>query len=296
MPAHIFDKNDVIHRLEAHLCKTFEMIDNKGMFMDVQKFNLQKGIAGAVVEQCIFEYSPDTEQKADLIIIDGMKNTKTELKTTGMVIQKKPRKHFVAKEPMSITAVGVYEIAEQEFETSHFWEKLEHMLIVYYHYASPRPVSAYGYKDFILKGYDFHEFSADEVEILRNDWEYVRNLCAEVVSHHPGPRNKSWKLAVKKEYIETHSDIRRNLNYINLAPKFPPRFRLKKAIVSSMIANHFGYELEQLPERYLSKSEIDAKCREVTNLYAGKSIEELIKHFNLKLKKDTKDNYIGSQV
>ena len=94
MPAHIFDKNDVIHRLEAHLCKTFEMIDNKGMFMDVQKFNLQKGIAGAVVEQCIFEYSPDTEQKADLIIIDGMKNTKTELKTTGMVIQKKPRKQF----------------------------------------------------------------------------------------------------------------------------------------------------------------------------------------------------------
>ena len=63
-----------------------------------------------------------------------------------------------------------------------------------------------------------------------------------------------------------------------------------------MIANHFGYELEQLPERYLSKSEIDAKCRELTNLYAGKSIEELIKHFNLKLKKDTKDNYIGSQV
>lgn len=50
-----------------------------------------------------------------------------------MLIREKPRKHYVAKEPMSITAVGVYDIAEQEFETSHFWEKLEHMLIIYYY-------------------------------------------------------------------------------------------------------------------------------------------------------------------
>lgn len=111
MPNHIYDKDNLIRRLEAYLGKTFEEIDNKGMFKHVQDFNLQKGIAGSIVEQCIFEYPPDTKQEADLIIVDGRENVKTELKTTGMLIQEKPRRHYVAKEPMSITAVGVYDIA-----------------------------------------------------------------------------------------------------------------------------------------------------------------------------------------
>ena len=223
MSNHIYDKNALIHRLEGYLGKTFEMIDNKEMFKHVQDFNLQKGIAGSVVEQCIFEYPPDSKQEADLIIVDGIENVKTELKTTGMLIREKPRKHYVAKEPMSITAVGVYDIAEQEFETSHFWEKLEHMLIIYYYYAATHAVSAYEYKDFPVVGYEFHEFSDDEIEVLRNDWEHVRTLCAKVVSHHSGPRDKNWKEAVKQEYIEVHGELRRVLSYIDLAPKFPPR-------------------------------------------------------------------------
>ena len=173
MPNHIYDKNALICRMEDCLGKTLEMIDNKGMFKHVQDLDLQKGIVGSIVEQCIFEYLPDTKQEADLIIVDGSEKVKTELKTTGMLIQEKTKKHYVAKEPMSITAVGVYDIAEQEFETSHFWEKLEHMLIIYYHYAATHTVSAYEYKDFPVVGYEFHEFSDDDIEVLRNDWEHV---------------------------------------------------------------------------------------------------------------------------
>ena len=286
MPEHIYDKDALIRRLEAYLGKTLEMIDNKGMFDHVQEFNLQKGIAGSIVEQCIFEYPPDTKQEADLIIVDGSESVKTELKTTGMLIQEKPKKHYVAKEPMSITAVGVYDIAEQEFETSHFWEKLEHMLIIYYYYAATHAVSAYEYKDFPVVGYEFHEFSDDDKEVLKNDWENVRAICAEVVSHHSGPKDKKWKAAVKQEYIDVHGQLRRVLSYIDLAPKFPPRFRLKKPTVSSIIAKHFGYDLEQLPGRYVSISDIDAKCRELTNLYAGQTIRQLVDHFNLELLTD----------
>ena len=288
MPDHIYDKKALIARLEAYVGKTFEMIDNKGMFDNVQKYNLQKGIAGSVVEQCIFDYPPDTKQEADLIILDGEKSVKTELKTTGMLIQEKPKRHYVAKEPMSITAVGVYDIAEQKFETSHFWEKLQHMLIIYYYYSASHAVSAYEYKDFSMVGYEFHEFSKEDKEVLKKDWEYVRSLCAEVVSHHTGPKDKTWKDAVKQEYIDVHGRLRRLLSYVDLAPKFPPRFRLKKTTVSSMIAKHFGYELEQLPGKYSSISDIDFKCRELTRLYAGQTIGQLIKKFNLELLTDGK--------
>lgn len=98
-----------------------------------------------------------------------------------MVIVDKFEKHFVAKEPMSITAVGIYDIANQKFETSHFWEKLEHMLIVYYHYLSKHTVKAYDYRVFPIIGYEFHEFDDIEIEALRQDWENVRALVERVV-------------------------------------------------------------------------------------------------------------------
>ena len=281
MPDHIYKKADLIRRLEAYCGKTFETIDNKGMFDHVQEFNLQKGIAGAVVEQCIFGYPPDSKQEADLIILDGPNSEKTELKTTGMLIETYPQKHYVAKEPMSITAVGVYDIADQSFETSHFWEKIEHMLIIYYHYKADHAVTAYEYKDFPLVGFEFHDFSPEDVDVLKQDWEYVRSLCAEVISHHPGPRNSAWKTAVKDEYIDVHGQLRRVLSYIDLAPKFPPRFRLKKPTVSAMIAKHFGYSLEELPGRYSVISDIDRKCHELTQEYKGWSIGQLANYFGI---------------
>ncbi len=281
MSEHIYDKSDLINRFESILGLTLEKIDNKNFFERIKEYSLQKGVAGSLIEQCVLGYEPDSKQEADLIVCDGEKEIRTELKTTGMVISEKPVEHFVAKEPMSITAVGIYDIAEQTFETSHFWEKLEHMLIVYYQYMANHSVEAYDYRMFPIKGYEFHEFEELEVEALRQDWENVRSLAEQIINHHPGERNKEWKEVVKQEYIDTHGELRRVLNYIDLAPKFPPRFRLKKTIVSSIIAKHFGYELEQLPGRYSTISDIDKKCKELTEQYSGELIGSLARRFDI---------------
>ncbi len=290
---HVYEKTDLIGRLDACLGKTFEEIDTKGVFSRVKEFNFQKGIAGTVVEQCIFEYSPDNKQEADLVVIDKDEEIKTELKTTGMVMDLNPKKHFVAKEPMSITAVGIYDIANQEFWTSHFWEKLEHMLIVYYHYLAKSAVTAYEYRTFQLKGYEFHSFTEEETRTLKRDWEYVRDLCRQVVSHHPGPETREWRAAVKQEYIDVHGQLRKQLSFIDLAPKFPPRFRLKKPTVSAIISKHFGYEFEQLPGRYTEVSDIDKKCHELTKMYSGWTIRELAKLFGISIVDKREENKKG---
>ena len=172
------------------------------------------------------------------------------------------------------------------------------MLIIYNHYSAYHAVSAYDYKDFQMVGYEFHEFSNEDIEILKNDWENVRSLCKEIISHHPGEKNKEWKAAVKKEYIDVHTQLRRVLSYIDLAPKFPPRFRLKKPMVSSIIAKHFGYDLEQLPGKYMSVSDIDAKCKELTDKYAGKSIRQLSRTLGLEVKeeKDLEQKGIAEKI
>lgn len=296
MDAHVYDKAALIRRLDLYLKKTLGEIDNLGIFENVKQYSLQKGIAGTVVEQCLFGYAPDQAQRPDLVIIDGPNEIQTELKTTGVIINNSPRPHYVAKETMSITAVGIYDISEQVFETSHFWNKLEHLLLVYYHYNATDRVEAYAYKDFPIVGFEFHEFSEDDKEILKNDWEHVRSLCAEVISHHPGERDKKWRQAVKEEYIEVHGKLRRLLSFIDLAPKFPPRFRLKQPTVSAIISKHFNYELSQLPGRYQTITDIDRKCRELTEQYKGLSIKQLAEHFNIKYDSNKSNKAISERI
>lgn len=294
MAEHKYTKAELIQRFDGILEKTFEEIDDIGMFEHVlhEDFKLQKGIAGAVIEQCVLKYPPDTKQEADLIVIDNGKNVDTELKVTGMRISKDGGKaHFIAKEPMSITAVGVYELDQQTFCTSHFWNKLEHMLIVYYLYDSDEAVKPYDYKNFPVKGYEFHEFEESDKQTLANDWRRVHSLICDIIRDNPGMRDKEWKERVKQEYIEKHGQLRNVLSYIDLAPKFPPRFRLKKPTVNTIIAKHFGYELEQLPGRYTSISDIEIKIMELTKQYRGKTIEELADFFGVsKRTKDYKEN------
>lgn len=283
MPEHIYSKEDLIQKFDGILNKTFEQIDYVGMFNHIHEedFNLQKGIAGAVIEQSVLGYPPDTKQEADLIIIDDNERKDTELKVTGMRITKNGSPHFVAKEPMSITAVGIYDLAEQTFYNSHFWNKLEHMLIVYYHYLSDHAVTSYEYKDFPIKGYEFHEFNQEDERTLRYDWFYVHDLVADIVKKYPGPKDKEWKEKVKQEYLDRHGSLRRFLSYIDLAPKFPSRFRLKKPTVNTIIAKHFGYELEQLPGRYTTVSDVDKKCQELQKQFAGKTIGEIADLFDV---------------
>ena len=117
MPEHRYEKTYLINKFDRILGYTLEEIDQIGFFNRIQVYALQKGVAGSLIEQSVLGYAADSKQEADLIVVDGNKEIKTELKTTGMVIADSPTSHYVAKEPMSITAVGVYDIANQVFET-----------------------------------------------------------------------------------------------------------------------------------------------------------------------------------
>lgn len=281
MEDHIYTKSDLIYRFDGILNKKLQEIDDKGIFADVRNFKLQKGVVGTIIEQCVLGYPPNSRQEADLVVQDGSKIIKMELKSTGMVIDSSGSDHFVAKEPMSITAVGIYDLADQTFYSSFFWHKLEHMLLVYYHYSYDHAVKPYDFRNFYIKGYDFHEFNKEDELILKRDWEHVHSLIVSIISEKPGPKDKEWKEEVKNEYIDRHGELRQVLSYIDLAPKYPPRFRLKRSVVSLMIAKHFGYELEQLPGRYNEVSDIDIKCQELTVKYSGKTVAELSKIFNI---------------
>ena len=279
---HFFHKKDLEKILDECLNKTLGEVDSNNVFDRTITNPKYTGIAGHVIEESVLGYPPDTRQEPDLDV-DGVM---TELKTTGIKCKKK-KKEFVAKEPMSITAVSPEIIVNETFDDSNFWHKLAHLLFVYYLYDSPTTVKAAEYADFPIKGYQFYEFNSEDTEILKNDWEIVRDFIRYLQLEYDD---------YKDEYPRISHELRPKLMYIDTAPKWPnnPRFRLKRSVVSSIVQDHFGETLEQLPKTYSSYSEIEETCHELTEQYKGKSIQELIDLLDMDVK--TVNKAIGEQI
>lgn len=278
MALHKFSRKDLELILNKVVNKTLGEADVNNVFARTISHPKITGIAGDVVERSILGYPSDQDKNPDLII-DGID---TELKTTGI---RKPKKKsnvvFEAKEPMTITAVSPQTITNEKFETSFFWRKLEYLLLVYYYYDSPETVPAAEYANFLIKGYHFHEFSAQDKEILRNDWLIVRDFIQHIKDTYDNPEH---------EYPRISSDLKKKLMLIDTAPKWPnrPRFRLKRSTVSTIVQKHFGAKFEKLDEVYSSFKELDNELNFFTKKYKNRTVSELINTFDIPIKLNNK--------
>ena len=217
-----FTKKQVYELLEGIKGKTLGEVDRSGQFMRTLKSDKITGIAGDVIEQSVFGYKRDSNQECD-IEIEGVL---TELKTTGVRIPKEDLKkikgkkrsnynvHFVAKEGISITGVTFEPTIQTDFDTSYFWEKSAHLLIVFYEYKSYEVVPASGYARFPIVDYCYNSFSEQEKAQLRSDWEIVRDYLQKIYTDHPDQESRNQHL------IGFTHRVRPELLLIELVPGF----------------------------------------------------------------------------
>jgi len=261
----------MVELLDQCLNKTLGEIDRRGIFRRAEASRKITGIAGDVIEQSVFGCTADNKQKADFLV-DGLR---TELKTTGLRYSKKEKGKYEAEEPVTITAVSPDTIVTEEFAESHFWQKLAHLLFVYYLYDSPCTVPAAEYARFPVKGYEFHEFSPEDRDILRSDWMQVRDFIAGLQRDYAD---------YEAQYPRISHDLRKKLLYIDTAPKWPhhPRFRLRREFVTSIVREHFGEKLEQLSGQYASMSDIDQRLHDKAEELRGDTVEKLLARYHIK--------------
>lgn len=215
----VFEKNQLEKTLEDVLEKTLGEVDVNNVFDRALKHPKITGIAGDVIEQSVIGYKANSKQEPDLIV----NGKSVELKTIGIRNSKKDGVNYEAKEPMTITAVSPEKIIFQNFEESSFWHKLNNILLVYYLYDSESTVKASEYSRFLIKGYQFHNFTNEEKEMLRNDWTVIKDFIYNLHLEHDIP---------EFEYSRISSELRSKLMLIDTSPKWPnrPRFRLKELL------------------------------------------------------------------
>ena len=224
---HTFTREEIDKKLSSVVGKTLGEVDVNHVFDRTITKPKITGIAGDVIEQSVLGYPANPAREADLNV-DGVP---VELKTTGIRLKKEGNnKKFVAKEPATITAVSIDTIAKEVFETSNFWHKAQHLLFVFYYYNAIETALARRYSDFPIQGYSFYEFSEEDREILKNDWQLIHDFIAEI-------QNSCSEDEAKKRYPDLSTIINKQTIYLDTAPKYPnsPRFRLRRRVVDFIV-------------------------------------------------------------
>lgn len=299
-----YTKAFIYELLEGVKGKTLGEVDKSNQFARTQKSEKITGIPGDVIEQSVFGYARDSKQECD-IEIDGIL---TELKTTGVRIPKSDLNKargksgdeynilLGAKEGISITGVTFEPDIQTDFITSHFWEKSEHLLLVFYEYKSYDVVPASEYARFPIVDYCYNTFSDEERGQLQNDWEIVRNYIQDIYAKYPTREERNENLQGF-----THV-LRPNLLLIELVPGFKrkstgsfqkPRYRLKQTFIDYIVRGHFDKSRQQteikLQESFYSFSQLDARCHAITKKYKGMNFEQFKELFDIDTEISTKD-------
>lgn len=296
-----FTKDEIEEKFEIlEQDKTFGEIDSKDVFHSQIP---AKGILGCVIEQSVLGMKQNSLQEADLEILQKNGEYKaTELKVTGVQPSNKDGCKYEAKEPMSLTAVSIGNIEKETFLESHFYNKIAHMLWVFYVYdrkPGQKVVPYAEYERFPALGYKFLDIADDEAELakFKNDWMLTQQYLIEAdKSENP-----------EELYPLLHTSIKHKLFYIDIAPRYKvvpkqtPRFRLKKSYVDTIFQKYFNSrgrkkkQLEKLPVDINSFDELESKLRELTNTYRNKTVEELVEHFGIQYQSLSQVHKLGEE-
>lgn len=286
----VFDKDNEFTRYELDAifdaCKGKKLGHLDRMMVFSKAINNPKvtGIAGDVVEQSILGMKQNSRQEPDLIVDGDL----IELKTTGLRQDKDNASEYVAKEPVTITAVSIDKIVDEEdFENSLLWHKMQHILFVYYHYNSMTTVKALGYSEFEILSHQFYVPSPLDRARYESDWTIVRDFLREVQNTYDNP---------EEGYPLLSTNINKQLVVLDTAPKYPhpPRFRIKRAYFTVIVKNHFAEKLETLSEDYVSYKQLDDKLHDIGRIYGKRSVGDIAIALDIKNKNITKQ--IAEQI
>lgn len=120
-----------------------------------------KGHLGQLIEEHHFGLKVNSEARPDF------EKLGVELKTSGL--RRKSNGILVAKERISLGMIDYFQIVHEQFWTSGFWKKNEHLLIIFYIHSA---------KPFIHRKIQLANlwvYSKNDLIIIEQDWKFIRD-------------------------------------------------------------------------------------------------------------------------
>ncbi|MGN0384389.1 MAG: Sau3AI family type II restriction endonuclease [Lachnospiraceae bacterium] len=172
-----YDKSDPIS-IEAYsqrmIGKTFRELweeDDKGSVVreeetsygssDVSETKRNKGNLGQIIEEKFFHYPCNSDSRADFY------EAGVELKVTPYRINQNGT--LSAKERLILTMIDYYQVVNESFEESHFWNKSKLILLVYYLYMKEIKYNL----DYKIGFSRLFTPPEQDVKIIRHDYDVI---------------------------------------------------------------------------------------------------------------------------
>lgn len=243
--------------------KTFGEIDKFSRLED----NKGKGNLGQVIEESYFGYDVNSRAEADFVHVG------IELKVTPYKVNK--NKTISAKERLVLNIINYMEEYKKSFEESSFWTKNKEILLVFYEWQKELDK-----RDYVVKDVMLHEFSEEDLVVIKNDWKTIVNKIREGKAHEISEADTNYLGACSKGA---------NKNSVRQQPfsdvlAMQRAFSLKSSYMTHLIRKRLGLKEEQTISILKgTKKGIEELLHEKFKKYYGKSIDDICSELNVNL-------------
>lgn len=238
-----------------------------------------KGNFGQLLEKFYFGYNPNSTAEADFAEI-GM-----ELKSSPLKQLK--NKEYRSKERLVLNIINYLNIVNQDFKNSDFIKKNASILLIFYLHQA-----GYDVLDFIIKLVDEWNFPSTDLEIIKKDWETIKQKVADGKAHELSEGDTFYLGACTKG---TNASSVRKQPFSEIPAK-QRAYSFKQGYVNHIIASIAGETKEVYGKLISSAKEVKRKTIEEIVIekfkpYYGKTIEEILDKTGVELNTSAKSFY-----
>ena len=129
-----------------------------------------KGNYGQILEKFYFGYEPNSDSEPDF------KEAGIELKSSPLKTLKNGE--YRSKERLVLNIINYLQVHKEEFESSSFWKKNAHLLLVFYLHDKDSNLL-----DYLIKLVDNWQYPDEDLKIIKRDWELINQKIKDGKAH-----------------------------------------------------------------------------------------------------------------
>ena len=242
---------------------------------DVSETKRNKGNFGEIIEERFFHYACNSDSRADFY------EAGVELKVTPYRINKNGT--LSAKERLILTMIDYFQVVNESFEESHFWNKSRLILLVYYLYLKEIKYNL-DYKIGYSKLFTPPE---QDVKIIRHDYYTIVSKIKAGKAHELSEGDTLYLGAAPK--AATSKDRRKQP--FSAEPAKPRAFAFKSSYMTHVLNTYIvpGKATYELIVKDAAVDSFEDYVVEKINRYRGYAVNELCTEFDVERAKKPKN-------
>lgn len=223
---------------------------------------MNKGSFGLAIEEKAFGILANSDSNPDF------NEAGIELKVTPYKMNK--NKSLSAKERLVLNIINYEKENLDSFKLSSFWKKNEKLLILFYLFEEHKAK-----EDLMITKSLMHEFNSQDLEIIKNDWEIIKEKILKGLAHEISEADTMYLGACTKGV--NHKSTRKQ-PFSDIRAK-QRAYSLKTTYMTQLVRKHIcKIDNEKIFDEAI-EMDFESAIRNKLKKYFGKTQSELMKHF-----------------